>query len=141
MNTEANAKELWCPMTRSAAPITKTTMGPAVNRIHLTDTGHDINPYESQPYATCIASRCAMWRWLPITSPTNGARRFYSASNVNAETEAEAGPRPSACDGWEFCPCPFDGEPAGWIESHESADSRREGYCGLAGNPIHGVAA
>ncbi len=82
---------------------------------------------------SCIADSCAMWRWTPITNPSNGARRFREADNPAAETEQEAGTKPEHCHGWEFCPC--GEEPAGWVEPAAEADKRRLGYCGLAGKP------
>lgn len=81
----------------------------------------------------CCASECMMWRWEPIAGPESGDRRFRRAENHDAYTEDEAGPRPTWCDGWEFCPCDLD--PAGWIEPQEEAAKRMRGYCGLAGKP------
>lgn len=81
----------------------------------------------------CIADACAVWRWSPITEPSNGARRFRVADNPVAKTEREAGPKPKDCRGWEFSPCL--GDPAGWVEPEAEAKKRRLGYCGLAGKP------
>lgn len=103
--TKDDAAQKWCPLARSE--------------------------YDSA--CKCIADGCAVWRWTPITNPSNGARRFREADNPAAETEQEAGAKPKDCRGWEFCPCAED--PAGWVEPEAEADKRRLGYCGLAGKP------
>ncbi|MEW5888018.1 MAG: hypothetical protein AB1768_03055 [Pseudomonadota bacterium] len=76
----------------------------------------------------CIADGCATWRWSDHVE-----RRIFVAENVTAEAEGEAGPKPAHCEGWEFCP--FETDPAGWVEPIEEAEKRRRGYCGLAGMP------
>lgn len=77
-------------------------------------------------FCGCIGSQCAMWRWYSAASP-----RRVKCENQAAETEAEAGTRPEGP--WEFAPCDeFDAQ---WVETEESANARRLGYCGLAGRP------
>lgn len=103
--TETDAKRKWCPF---AASNTDNT--------------------------SCIADSCAVWRWTPITNPSNGAQRSRVADNPAAKTEQEAGPRPEDCRGREFCPSAED-DPAVWVEPEMEAYKRRLGYCGLAGKP------
>jgi hypothetical protein len=56
MHTEDEARKLWCPMARmSDADL------PAYNRFTEEDTYKVVfNPSNCR----CIASECAMWRWL-----------------------------------------------------------------------------
>jgi hypothetical protein len=88
----------------------------------------------------CIGAACACWRTAPPVTPETGARLVFTADNVMARSEEDAGPRPAAVpDSWEFSP--FDGDnPAGWIEPTEEAHKRLVGYCGLAGSPFWGDA-
>ncbi|MEY8688375.1 MAG: hypothetical protein AB9M53_00665 [Leptothrix sp. (in: b-proteobacteria)] len=82
----------------------------------------------------CIADRCAMWRWDGAKEPP-----YRIAAAQGATTERNAGPRPEG--DFEFVPAELDGRHwshvvnAHWIESEESAQKRRLGFCGLAGRP------
>jgi hypothetical protein len=118
MNTEKQAMNLWCPMTRAASGNQLTNC--SVNRVG--------DPQDNN----CIASKCAMWRWGETTP-----RRFINAMNTGAATVEESGgtsigTAPPA--GWVFVPCEDD--KAGWIEPEKNWLLRRTGYCGLAGNPL-----
>lgn len=47
MHTEEQARELWCPMTRT----------------HVWQEGQSVSGNEGQGHGCCLASACAMWRW------------------------------------------------------------------------------
>lgn len=109
----------------------KDKIGPAVNRIHQSETGEHIDADGwQQPYTLCIASQCAMWRW-----GTMPAIRLHHCNNQRAMTEDEAGDRHKHVpDSWLFIP-DEDGDGAAWIEPEVEQQARRLGYCGLAGKP------
>lgn len=78
----------------------------------------------------CDGTRCMAWRVAKVAD-----RAFLIAQNSMAETVADAdgaadgAPVPSS---WTFSP--YDGDnPAGWVESDNSAARRNTGYCGMAG--------
>lgn len=121
------ASALWCPMTRSAGFIGKGKIGPAVNRIHQSETGVEIDCDDSpQPYSTCIGPKCAMWRWAePI-------RIRVIAPEKWPENDAHVPERPAHIpESWTWEP--GDGDPPGWVEPKDEAQARRLGFCGLAG--------
>lgn len=122
MNTEAEARELWCPMVRAASGEEDSNACNAgtteANRVF--------------PFSTCIASQCAMWRW----DSARPRRYFIRAKCDNAEQEEFSGGPWAGRDvpaGWKFCPAEDD--IAGWIEPESAWLARRTGYCGLAGKP------
>lgn len=90
-------------------------------------TCHQVNPGYSE---SCIVDFCMAWRWFDKFE-----RLVIVATNRNAVTEDEAGPKPPvAVKGmWRFCECETD--PASWVEPESEARERRRGYCGLAGKP------
>jgi hypothetical protein len=82
--------------------------------------------------ARCVSSECAMWRW----NSREHQRVQYArcASCEVAIKEEDAGAKPPNSNGWSFEP--YDGDekiPARWIEPPQQAETRRTGYCGLAG--------
>ncbi len=115
MHTEQQATELWCPMVRAANGHMASNC--AVNVAAVEGS--------SPHWQTCIASRCAMWRW----SESAPARQLTSCQDRDATTEP---PRPFTVPAdWEFCPAGDDH--ACWVEPDAAALARRTGYCGLAG--------
>lgn len=54
--TEAEAKERWCPFSRSA-----TTEDASINRCGTDSSQFDANILIA--YTRCIASECMVWRW------------------------------------------------------------------------------
>ena len=79
---------------------------------------------------TCLASRCAAWRWVNDPLP-----QFCRAPQPDAVVDP--GP-PFNCRTWEFVPFSpeDDSYEAGWLEPIGEAQKRREGYCGIAGKPL-----
>ena len=71
MDTEKQARELWCPMARFAI-WSKHGNSAAANRLG-DDGGVKIN----HEYCRCIASQCAMWRWLDPSSTIADRRTGY----------------------------------------------------------------
>ena len=63
MNTEAKAKELWCPMVRF---VVDSDAGSATfNRGGLPSDPLNDHSNNDGALCNCIASQCAMWRWTP----------------------------------------------------------------------------
>lgn len=111
MHTEAQAAELWCPMSRGAytPPNWKAIAAP--------------------PGARCIGSRCAAWRWR---ADHFTYRRFAPANEKTATVEPERPPGVPAQ--WEWNPYDEADEEyqAGWREDEAGRQARRIGYCGMA---------
>jgi hypothetical protein len=129
MHTEKEASSIWCPMTRSAGFLTKSKIGPAVNRIHQGENGAQIDCDGSpQPYAVCIASKCAMWRCAEPIRCRVIQPEEWPDTYAHEPARPENVPKSWA---WE----PGDGDPPGWVEPEHEAQARRRGFCGLAGNP------
>ena len=79
---------------------------------------------------TCLASRCAAWRWVNDPLP-----QFCRAPQPDAVVDP--GP-PFNCRTWEFVPFnpEDDSYEARWLEPIGEAQKRRKGYCGIAGKPL-----
>jgi hypothetical protein len=131
MNTENEARKLWCPMVRFARSEDSGTFNRGRNANALND--HEQN---DGALCNCIANQCAMWRWNKI--PT---RKYLRAMNRAALTVDEAGSPlfGQNTTGFEFVPYNIEDDPhedpAHWRETEESANARRTGWCGLAGKP------
>lgn len=107
MHTEGEAQKLWCPMAR--VPDYCNGAATAGNKAW--------RPHGSDPLskACCIASKCAMWRWLPHVDNRHrvlvrkGTRERVSAG-FTTNTE--------------------------WVlENPDEPKPARRGHCGLAGKP------
>ncbi|MDP2322524.1 MAG: hypothetical protein Q8N51_00650 [Gammaproteobacteria bacterium] len=107
MHTEAEAKQLWCPMARAAHP----------------DAGDA---------GLCLASGCAAWRYADGAHP-----RARFAQHDDYEAEAEPGRPDGVPTDWRWIPrSESDSQDyPGWVEPYSAAVARRRGYCGLAGKP------
>jgi hypothetical protein len=123
MNTEQQARELWCPMVRASngTQATNCTVNVALP-IRCEEPGEP-KPYPIQGN-NCVASGCAMWRWASMAK-----RRRHRCADPFA-TEEPARPRAVPAS-WTFCPSEDDN--ACWLESEAEAATRCTGYCGLAG--------
>lgn len=79
----------------------------------------------------CVASKCMAWRWGAATY-----RHFVAAQNPQSTGGAfpPAG-TPSTYEWRSYDPIDAESR-AGWMEPQASADARRRGYCGLAGNDL-----
>lgn len=107
--TPEQAKTKWCPHVRHGGDTSSFNRG--------SEPGNAIN--DGRPNrewrCCCIGSDCMMWRWLqaPMRQVSN-----------------------KPVDGWEHVPADDSGEYAEhWLEPWESAQSKRLGYCALAGKP------
>ena len=104
MHTEAEAKELWCPFARSAFQYRTGS----VNGDCMIVANRSEN---DQPISSCIASKCAAWRWAK-----------------------DGGPMFAKPDGTIW----YSHGHAEWIKTAEEAGYIRmeqKGFCGLAGAP------
>lgn len=74
--TEEQAKEMWCPAARCAAPADSQGAGTAGNRYG----------YSTIDGAYCIGSRCMWWRWFTYESGGNIFKPTgpNTAQNTNA---------------------------------------------------------
>lgn len=107
---EGEASNFWCPMARAGS-------------------GASAAPYMERTGSGCVGSRCMMWRW----ANEKPHREFVPAANLHAKAEAEAGDRPAGIPpDWVFSPC-VGKINARWQEPQLQWESRRTGYCGLAG--------
>lgn len=131
MNTEEQAKGLWCPMSRVAMPVNQVANRVSAAMLRISE-GRDLEYFREQAEnCNCIASQCAMWRWF-----TTPLQQFINAGNAAAQTAEESsgtylGTEPPA--GWEFVPCGDDF--ARWVEPEDQQLARRTGYCGIGGKP------
>lgn len=109
MNTAEKARHLWCPMARQT-------------------TNHEVAANRSDD-CNCLAELCGAWRW----SQDLPRRKFIFHADQAATVQPDARPGNIPMN-WEFIPFdPSDGDPATWVEPESDAQSRRAGYCGLAG--------
>ena len=123
MNTEDEARTLWCPMVRHEGEGGTFNRGWAAhNPLNLSA---DIK--QAAFACNCIATRCSAWRWgQPVSQPT------LPCPDALATREPE---RPADMPAsWSFIPCFFGVTRAHWA-APESAIPRR-GHCGLFGNPL-----
>ncbi len=79
----------------------------------------------------CRPDECMAWRWRrSMVLPKSTLCQNRQAASI----EEAGAPGPA---GWGFVPtCDHDGTAARWEEPAHQADARREGYCGMAANPI-----
>lgn len=113
--TEQSKTSLWCPMVRLNGENWSDARGAR---------GHAFN--------TCIADRCAMWRWEGQQNPRRATIRHTANPGATAEPERPA----HVAASWTFQPYDeHDGESACWIEPEAETIARRRGFCGLAGRP------
>jgi hypothetical protein len=119
MHTPEQANKLWCPMSR-LPHITGHGIGDgALTGVTYNRTGKTAN---------CRANVCAMWRWWG--PPLYVVRVVCNDPLAKIEPDRPAGMNP----GMEFVPADEDRD-ACWVESEALVNSRRRGYCGLAGRP------
>lgn len=129
MQTEEQAKLLWCPMVRHNVPVDEGAgsfnRGPHRDEA-LSKGGHY--------HCCCIASQCAVWRWA---EPPPAREFVYSDMDYILNEQ----PRPNTVpDTWQWCPYNYDtGEASGWIQPVREAERLRRGYCGLAGKPTEAL--
>lgn len=126
MHTVEQAKELWCPMVRIARREVVAT--------HCQDTADNLaivggcntdalGKTRVPASCRCIGEQCAMWRW----SEDRPMRKIVPASSLTTVPHPKNFVYHDADEN--------EGEPARYIETEESADARRRGYCGLANRP------
>lgn len=103
MHTEQEALELWCPLTR-------------VRAAYVTEA-------EARASATCVGTRCAMWRW--------GRSKW--------KQEAKPGHTIFDFPNGGVGPIFFDNELSTRVSTPTNGVKKAEeiklGYCGLAGSP------
>lgn len=101
MHTEDEAKKLWCPMVREATMEGNNRDGP-------------------EHYAVCLASGCAFWRWLPLTTAEPGwkeAMKTLIDEGMNNAQAAKEIQKPETKRRFGLPEKPY------------------RGFCGLAGRP------
>jgi len=78
----------------------------------------------------CDGSNCMAWRWSGEANPLR--HRVGDAYQIVATEPARPDGVPPHWQ-WEFGD--FDYQASGWVEPQSEADLRRQGFCGLAGQP------
>lgn len=134
MHTVEQAKELWCPMVRIARREEWNEASGTVGKkpdheIHTQAIVGGCNTdalggTRTPASCRCIADKCAMWRW----GEGHPMRRIVNANVFNQNSPMSRNFIMHDADENE-------GEPACYIETEESADARRRGYCGMANRP------
>ncbi len=133
MHTPDQARELWCPMVRIARhevteqrQLVNAESGmELVNEQHhiVGGVNHDAlsgnnkrMAADHQPLASCrcIADKCGMWRWVPVTT-THGELRIEKK---------------------QVALVPFGSEMRSFEVTVQVPDAPTHGYCGLAGRPV-----
>lgn len=137
MHTTTQARELWCPMVRTARheEVRMPLMGDYTKVTETIVAGCNTDALGGNRVPAscrCIADQCAMWRW---GDPVQ--RRIVAAHPPEATHESDLLPNvPAPGPGFEFVAHRrFTRDLAHWHETQASADTRRLGYCGLAGAP------
>lgn len=147
MSTAAEARLLWCPMSRVAA---LDDDGKGVSRGQSVFNRLQNGTEVAMPNAgRCISSECAMWRWSMTAPALRDAEIWYPEDERDSAVERMRKvepPRPEkvAADAiWVpvFGQLDDDTLDGGyWIESaatvsvdNERTAGMRRGYCGLAG--------
>jgi hypothetical protein len=113
MHTESEAREKWCPWSRSIA-LRYPSGAPLAASVNRRDDG------VTSGECLCIASACMAWRWLPPAT--------------NAKVEAR---RKDSTDPWVAWSWDPRNHPSA-TTTHEKYEFRditteRRGYCGNAG--------
>lgn len=138
-HTETQARELWCPMVRTARREIVTvdlSAGTSDEPVVVGGCNTDALGRVRVPASCrCVASECAMWRWGHRASP-----QFIKAVDQDAATDEQA--RASQAQSaaiqppadWGFIG-PADDDVVGWLEPEGDIRARDKGYCGLAGRP------
>jgi len=113
-HTESQARELWCPMVRIARRELIQPHAPdtAYNNTVVAGCNTDaLGRSRVPPSCRCIASECAMWRWVPSTT-------MHKEIEIRERAVAQ-----------------LIGPPA--YQKYEATidvpDAPTHGYCGLAG--------
>lgn len=75
MHTEEEAKKLWCPMSRPSMPRVDDCGYQAGNRVEGSGPGQE----PLWPQNTCLASKCAMWRWVT----PHGSKEFKDSGRAS----------------------------------------------------------
>lgn len=123
MHTEEQARELWCPMVRHVVNAETVAAG---NRF---EEGFHANE------CRCVVSQCAMWRWLSASPQKWLDATVKGVTHLDAEPPSTPDVKPP--QGWDWVASSENGDNGGgWREPPDQADARRQGYCGLAGQPV-----
>ncbi|HML83115.1 MAG TPA: hypothetical protein PKE37_15260 [Thiomonas arsenitoxydans] len=91
-------------------------------------------PIRGEGKEPCIASRCMAWRWFGDAPEPRTVPAIPPTARTNNEVT-----EPAPDGFWIFTPAlpaamnDGDAVPAYWMESVDSTDARRLGFCGLAG--------
>lgn len=162
MHTPAQARELWCPMVRTARHEVIEVSSPAVGGMREAHMEHHViagcnrdalgggnlaasisDRHVPLASCRCIADKCAMWRWgeetpLPKTLPC--ADPYPVTEEIERETRRLIGRESDIPVGWTFQAAdPEEGTRSCWVEPLASRQARAIGYCGLA--PVAGILA